>query len=381
MVFNGSVDGVSRFVASSFENGNGGIAWAYGLSLSYDMETGDPIFKRNFEKIAYTPTNIARQKVAAIDDKRTLYCGPYGNQRPPERGVVCVVLDENGNVLSKQTIAKTDKTQDIYYNQPGIAVLDYNRFAIQVLRSNGEGRKDNGKGSNNSELYIYEVSDDSQLILKGQMTDIETTFQTHSSICSGQYGAPNSAGKHTTAIAMIAAPPTGVGQGMMQLLSWSPETDFMMDGRDEWVISEYADSGHQSNMYGANPNNQGRDFMNCIGNVANPGYGVEGGFMPSIKTMFIAPMSGKKPDQPKNSQFLSFVPGASDAPLNTPNDVPGGGDNPGGDDPSILAPDATAEQAGACSVSSLAPRSQGHWAAFSLFALGLFVARRRRSAA
>lgn len=381
MVFNGAVDGVSRFVATSFENGNGGIAWAYGLSLHYDEETGEPVFKRTFEKKAYTGTNIARQKVAPIDNDRTLYCGPDGNQRPPERGVVCVVLDKTGNVIpgSRMTIAKTDKTQDIYYNQPTIAVLDYNRFAIQVLRSNGEGRKDNGKGSNNAELYIYEVSEDSQLILKSQMTDIETTFQTHSSICSGQYGAPGSSGQHATSIAMIAAPPTGVGQGMMQMLNWSPETDFMIDSRDEWVISEYADSGHQSNMYGANPNNQGRDFMNCIGNVPNPGYGVEDGFMPTVKTLFVAPMSGKKPDQAKNAQFLSFIPGASDAPLTTPADGPSDGSDPNGNGAELLAPDALTEQAGACSVASPGPSSNNDWAGLGLLALGMFIGRRRRA--
>jgi MYXO-CTERM domain-containing protein len=104
------------------------------------------------------------------------------------------------------------------------------------------------------------------------------------------------------------------------------------------VNSENGDSGYISNIYGRNPNNQGRDFLRCIANVANPGYGVANGFMPNVKSFIAAPHGGRKSGDPKNSLFLSLMPGEVDAPQppdknpvtgDNGTGIPGGPDNPG----------------------------------------------------
>jgi MYXO-CTERM domain-containing protein len=67
---------------------------------------------------------------------------------------------------------------------------------------------------------------------------------------------------------------------------------------------------------------QGRDFLRCIGDVPNPGYHVEGGYMKDVKSFFVAPVPGRVPGDYKNSLFLSFVPGQADQVLTPQNPAP-----------------------------------------------------------
>jgi MYXO-CTERM domain-containing protein len=385
MTFAGKVDGVSKFVATSFENGNGGRAWAYGLSVAENVDTGVMELTNPWDNVIYTPTNIARQRVEQIDDERFLYCGPMGNQRPPEDGVYCYVGDTNtGETLSETAVAESKPIEQIYYNQPTIAPLGFDRFAVQVLRSNGEGRQDDAKGTNHIEMYVYEVGSDSTLSLRASLDEVQMVHQTHAAICGGKYGQlDDEVTEGLQSIGIVGASVTGVGQGLMKFVSWSTEGNWKADAKDEWVIAEYADSGLQSNMYGANPGNQGRNFMYCMGDVQNPGYGVEGGFMPEVKSFFVSPMNGKKPDQEKNAQFLAFSPAEFDALSDTCQDLSSPDCNPDGEGPGTEGPETTApvvpapEQSSSCSVS--APGSSSGYAGLVLIGLGLAFATRRRN--
>ncbi len=177
------------------------------------------------------------------------------------------------------------------------------------------------------------------------------------------------------------------------------------ESADNWTIGFYGDSGLIANLYGANPNNQGRDFLRCYGDVKNPGFGVTNGYMADVETFFLAPHSGNIPGQPKNAAFLSFVPGkvAVAAPPEAPKEQPktgivppqmggaGGGNNntdtgtdpgtdpgidPGTDneDPGISV---NAPKAGACSVPA-GGSSSGSIAFLALGVAGLLAARRRK---
>jgi MYXO-CTERM domain-containing protein len=171
----------------------------------------------------------------------------------------------------------------------------------------------------------------------------------------------------------------------MQMVYWSAETDLLLEASSEWTTAEYGDSGHFANQYGPNPDDKGRDFLRCIGDVPNPGYDpnadpeeASAAFMPFAETLFVMPIAGQKPDQPKNAMFLSFIPGKSDEKLtagkvgdgtDTPIQAPGSGQTP-----------ATGEQAGGCSVGSGSESSseRGVWLLFGL-ALA-WITRRRRAA-
>jgi MYXO-CTERM domain-containing protein len=87
------------------------------------------------------------------------------------------------------------------------------------------------------------------------------------------------------------------------------------DKANQWPIGYYGDSGHIANIYGQNPNTQGRDFLRCIGDVPNPGHGVSGGYLSNVESFFVAPHAGRIPGDPKNALFLSLVPGKTDKPV------------------------------------------------------------------
>jgi MYXO-CTERM domain-containing protein len=95
--------------------------------------------------------------------------------------------------------------------------------------------------------------------------------------------------------------------------------------------------------------------------------------LPDVKTLFAMPIAGKKPGEPKNSLFLSLIPGESNKPLVA--DAPDGVDPtdtvlPGGTD----AANQGNAQAGGCSTSS----GSSSASAAALLALGLLLAARRR---
>lgn len=133
----------------------------------------------------------------------------------------------------------------------------------------------------------------------------------------------------------------------------------------ELVRGERGSGGYLANMLGENPGTQGREFVSCQGGVANPGFGVAGGFMPKVKNFFIMPFTGRKDPVPSSTtpfagQWLSLVPGAlasgSQPPPPPPGDGGGGGTvvagDAGGNGPSFsdgcsMAPGANTTSGGA----------------------------------
>jgi MYXO-CTERM domain-containing protein len=117
---------------------------------------------------------------------------------------------------------------------------------------------------------------------------------------------------------------------------------------------------------------------------------VTGGYMPDAKTFIIAPYSGMVPGEPKNSLFVSFVPGWTpsipppddgDDPVDPGEDPPSGGDSgdddPGGD-PGEPPPPSSPGLFGGCALAAGGPGGPG---ALAVLALGLAlipVVRRRR---
>jgi MYXO-CTERM domain-containing protein len=81
---------------------------------------------------------------------------------------------------------------------------------------------------------------------------------------------------------------------------------------NQWVLGPtVADSGYLANIYGNNPNDQGRDYMRGIGDVPNPGAGSDKGFMPTVKDWFVLPYAGRNKGDYKNGLYLTFIPGAT----------------------------------------------------------------------
>jgi hypothetical protein len=190
-------------------------------------------------------------------------------------------------------------------NQPSLALLDGGRVALQVIESDGLGKKKNKKGASKTHLFILAPNDaGSNIIVK---KDALGPYQSHAALCSGAYGLDGA-----TRVGVFDASITGSGLATISFAGFDDQkSEIGFDKlKDEWVVGAYnGDSGYIANKYGQNPFMQGRDFLRCIGNVPNPGAGVDGGFMPNVKTFFAVPYTGRKPDEGKNALFLSFVPG------------------------------------------------------------------------
>jgi MYXO-CTERM domain-containing protein len=169
----------------------------------------------------------------------------------------------------------------------------------------------------------------------------------------------------------------------MAMVQWDPAAKLLKydPNQDLWPAAWYGDSGHLSNWYGRNPMNQGRDFLRCIGGVANPGYHVANGYMADVKSFFAAAVHGRIPGDEKNSLFLSLIPGQMDVKTQPQNPVPAGETpdlNPDTSNANSAAPKA--DSGCGCSTPGTSnPTGTAALAAFAL-GLGLVVSRRRRNA-
>jgi MYXO-CTERM domain-containing protein len=205
-------------------------------------------------------------------------------------------------------VAASNPNAKFYANQPTVAMIDKDTFALNYNSSNGAGKNNDVKGANTNHLMV--MTGNSLGFNKLVESDNVAAYATHSSLCATNYGVD---GKR--AIAIMGAPASGVGTPSMQLAFFDPAAKTITAGEtNRWTVGFAADSGFLSNIYGQNPTTQGRDFLTCTGDIANPGHGVKGGYMSNVETFLLAPHSGRNPGEPKNALFLSFVPSKTDAP-------------------------------------------------------------------
>ena len=366
---------------SAFENDGNGNAWLYTSRYARDEVTGDLVVESNGGFIVHQNLNIARQSFVVINDLGIIaYGGPYGNARPPDDGAILAIADwKNQTTLNEYIFREADEQLDMYYNDVRIENGKYeNQIVMKWNLSNGYGDNTNDKGASVVEAGTFTVTDEYEVLETNTLETLEMPFQTHAGMCAGLDGTLGEEDRH---VAIITGSPTGAGQGHFKTIQFG--TDIPLSSVRDEVIFEYSDAGYQSNIYGANPNNQGRNFINCRGNVANAGYGVENGFRPYVKSFWAVTMSGKKPEDLKNAQFLSLVPATGD--FDQASDP---------DDPCVVDPESEAcknqqgggqgseagnEQASGCACEAVGVRDDNtSGAALLVLGLGLAVAARRR---
>jgi hypothetical protein len=384
------------FTAGYLSTANNDKDAMYTVGVKLDASAGAATVAKMWHTQTVAPSNIGRPAIVQAGPKLSFACAAQGNERPPEDGVACALVDSmTGEVLHKELIAKSDKAAGIYYNQPTVANLGDNVFAVQVLESNGTGNKKDIKGHNISHLYAYKVSAGS-FLQQGYVNNIGK-FATHSAICGGTYGE-----KGAMHVAVVGASPTGLGQPSIQFVGFNTAAFTVNPELDNWTMGFVGDAGKIANLYGHNPNTQGRDFLRCLGNVKNPGYGIKNGYQADVETFFVAPHAGNIPGEPKNAGFVSFIPGkvgvaaVPEAPKEQPKQgiAPpvdeGTGDTGGGEttgettgdtggetdtkDPSIV----NGPTAGACAVSKSGSSSPAGLAFLAIGVGALLAARRRR---
>jgi hypothetical protein len=341
----------------------------YALGLRLTSGAGQTTLEKTYLQEVVSPANIGRPAIVGLDGSTSVVCAAKGDQRPPEDGVECAYIDaESGEILSKELLFESDEEQGIYMNQPSVALFGDGRMAVQVIESSGQGKKKNGKGSSLQQMAIVEPGPDGFLVLS-RATGIGP-YQTHSGLCSGAFGT-----SAERTLGILDAPVTGSSQATFTMVRMSG-TELIADEED-WIAGPYnGDSGYLANIYGQNPNTQGRDFLRCIGDVPNPGFGTAGAFMSESKSLFAIPYAGRKPDDEKNALFMSLIPGETSAPIGPNGPVgekPGAG---GGDKPGLGSTEGGCTFTGSIPTSSPG-QSRAAWMA-ALFAA--LILRRRRSA-
>lgn len=377
------------FTAGYLSTANNDKDASYAVVLKQSIDAGT----QKIDKMALTkvvsPSNIGRPSIVEAGPGKAFFCASKGNNRPPEKGVECALLDAvSGKVLHSELIAASDPENKVYMNSPTVAKVGDGMFAVQYLESNGNGRKTNKKGSNYSHLVTYKVTDTS--FTKMGFVNGAGVYPTHSSICSGTYGMNGD-----TYVGIIGLSPIDLGQPSMQFVSAKSGALAVDAKADRWTVGFYGDSGLLSNLYGANPNTQGRDYPICYGNVKNPGFGVKNGYMSEVENFFIVPHAGNNLVEMKNALYLSFVPGktvkavAPESPQSQPKKgiTPPDGTNPdieevvtgeGAGDIDDTTVELKGPSAAACSVPTPGTSSPANLA-FLAFGVGaLFAARRRR---
>jgi hypothetical protein len=347
----------------------------YSVAMQLSLVGGVlPTLTRDWVKPAIEGGTIMRPTIAEVDATHGIVCAPQGGDRPPER-VQCALVDTTtGNVITKNAFfdGRAGGMRK-YYNQPSIVKVAENQFALLAIESNGMGKGTNIQGANTVHMRIIERNGDT-LIPGGEIVGT-AAHQKHAGLCTGGYGEQGA-----PALSVFSAPPTGIGRASMAMVQYdAPTKAFRFDEKaDMWPISWYGDSGHLSNWYGRNPMRQGRDFLRCIGNVANPGYHQANGYMADVKTFFVGAVSGRVPGEEKNSLFLSLVPGTMDKKPIPGNPLVAGEVPEGETDPSA---NNNPKSDSGCGCVTVGTRSSSNGAALLgvSLALGLAISRRRRN--
>jgi len=355
------------------DNSGGDSIMSYGFHIEADNTLTHTYTTNVFPNM---PANIGRPWIAAQPGSDTaVVCSALGNKRPPELGDYCAAQNlGTGDAYSQTAIFMSNTGQQIAYNQISVAPIESGRFAALGLKSNMAGKGGDTKGSNQAFLKVFEFDATGKqfTIVSETAEPLKLKHPTHAAICTGSFGI-----KGETTIAVMGASPTGVGQPTMDMFKFAPGSGIAPVDKARWITNSVGDSGALSNLYGPNPNNQGRDFLTCLGSVPNPGYKQTDGLWSDVDTMFVQTIAGPGKNSLKNSLYLALVPGKADVVTACDGecgaDVPTPGSDPIGPAP---APQRGNAQAGACSMG--APDSSSGGMAGAVLVLGLALAARRR---
>lgn len=316
-------------------------------------------------------------------------CLTAGNTQPPNRGVYCSGYDtQTGEQLWRMAVAK--KEDGIYRTQiRATPILDAagnptNKAYVTWQELTKRRRKEKGTAKMMASVISYDRNGMS--IEAVPQTDIFPGGDaTHASQCSTLWGEDGAA---ESRMVLISGSINGNASALStaHVVGWN-DLERKLTHVRKIGLAAAIDTGWLSNLYGENPTTQGRNYIQCIGNVRNPGYGVTGGYQPDVRsfvaiaahTRRIDPTTGA-PEE-KLATELVLIPAVTapaatlppDEPNNDPDPEPEPEPNPEPQPDPDPAPTPTADMAG-CSTTGTTSGA----ATALLVALALGLPRRRR---
>lgn len=310
-------------------------------------------------------------------------CLTAGNTQPPNRGVYCSGYDsQTGQALWRQAVA--EKVDEVYKTQIRVrpildaAGLPTDRAYVTWQELSQRNRK--GKGTARLLATTIQVGRDGMSIEAVPQTDVYAGGDaTHASQCATLWGEEGAA---ESRLVLVSGSTNGnpAALSSAHVIGWDGTSRTLFD-EQKLNLGAAIDNGWLSNLYGENPTTQGRNYIQCLGDIRNPGYQVPDGYQADVKS-FVAvaahtrrmdPATGAPED--KLATELVLVP-AVWAPGAPPPDDDGGGDDT--DDPAPTPPSGEPEHSGGLGGCALAGGS-GAGAALALaLAFTLILGRRRR---
>jgi MYXO-CTERM domain-containing protein len=389
-----------------------GFAFSLGANDSIDMK-----WLRRYSNNA----QHCRPQVAFDASTNTLYSTSVeADTQPAEIGFRVAAIDP-ATGLAKQglnkVVVRSQPNQNKYVNEPSIGVVAPGTLAIGWgMTSKARVRNGNNGHAGGGVVPQLALFDGATLAMKGTPIAAAAPYGRHAHIFTTKYG-PNG----EAAVAFIGGSSTGTGPGKELLYPLTAQGALgVKDLGKMYTVSLYSDIANVQVRGKDNPNNQGKGFINGVGDVANPGYDKgANAFMPEVKSFSLSVVTGYT-DQTamtrglKNSIWLSLVPATwkegiqtvPGQPTPTPGTNPDGTGtlpktqtttptNPAGDQSSVpesgsvtegeaLSPDGAggnpdfADTGAGCSVSRTKNAELG---GFALLALGAAALLRRKKGA
>jgi len=330
------------------------------------------------------PANIPRPFQAQITtDGVFVTCAAKGDERPPEDGAYCRAINvanpnagDGGKLTGQMALMKSNPGAQLYANSPEIAPGPKPGL-FYAINTTSRQENDNDKGT--SLLYTHVVSFDANYNLQIMSTKSSGHYQAHAAMCTGAHGPDG-----VQAGILVEASISNSGPGVLTPIYYNDADNLQTEGSAKVTSPYTADSGELANLYGNNPNTQGRDFVSCVGDIPNPGYSLATGWQKETKTFIATAGYGMmSPDDYKNSMFLTLMPGHTPNITLPPDTPPPDGDDetpPGDDDddgdgiPNDQDPDYKSGGAGGCSMAG----TEGSALGGLFLLLGAFLVLRRR---
>jgi MYXO-CTERM domain-containing protein len=227
--------------------------------------------------------------VPTVDGTYEVVCLSAGNTQPPNRGIYCSAYDTTTfQRLWRMPVALRDngiyRTQvrasvitDSLGKPTGRAYLNWTEIAEQRRRGKGSAKMVSQVISFDRNGMTLEGTPQYDVFIGGDAT--------HGSICNTQWGVDGAVESRMVMLSQSINGSPG-GYASAEIIKFD-DIQKKMVGERKVGLNAAIDSGWLSNLYGQNPNTQGRNFTKCLGNVRNPGYGLPTGYMKNVKT-FVA---------------------------------------------------------------------------------------------
>jgi len=305
-------------------------------------------------------------------------CVTAGNTQPPDRGVVCSAYDtESGQPLWRKFVAK--KVDEVYQTQIHVVGMrdETGRPTSRALatweRLTDTHRR--GKGSVQLASAALSFTRQGMEILTEPTTSVAPTVDgTHLGMCDSMVGSEGQASWRGLLVgSSINGNPSAISVG--QTVAWNQSESRLMPDR-KYSLNVAIDNAWLSNIYGQNPNDRGRNFVACVGDVPNPGYGRADGYQPGVKSFAAVAATSRRMDDVRGIAEDKLATELVLVPMVLAPDAPPPGDPVDPDDP-VPTPQPTDVHSGASAVCSAAGGG-GADAFAALFLLVAVIHRRRR---